>query len=121
MMRTIRQELGVHIFTVELEVLSTAAAVTTVPLLQTIGNVDVLASTETVDFEFHISNEEVYVGRCHWFSMHAKAEGLVKDDENCVKRLKVREYNLINSLYWCNKTGLQSLLDMLRCRSNGVD
>jgi hypothetical protein len=51
-MRTIRQELGVHIFTVELEVLSTAAAVTTVPLLQTICNVDVLASTELLTSSF---------------------------------------------------------------------
>jgi hypothetical protein len=100
MMRTIRQELGVHIFTVELEVLSAAAAVTTVPLLQMICNVDVLASTASIDYEFHISNEEVYVGRYHWFSMQAKTEALVKDNENCVKRLKVREYGLINSLHW---------------------
>ncbi|KAI9157894.1 Highly reducing polyketide synthase gloL [Paramyrothecium foliicola] len=99
-MRTLRQELGVQVFTIEVDVLNVTTAALVVPLLRDIANFDILSAPETVDYEFYLSEDGVNVGRYHWFSMSAEIQAPVQDQGKSIKRLKVGEYGLLSSLHW---------------------
>ncbi|KAK5987019.1 Highly reducing polyketide synthase gloL [Cladobotryum mycophilum] len=98
--RNVRLELGLHLFTVELDVLDSTVASLTASIIQRGLYATSLSAIETIDYEFSVFDNAVHVGRYHWLPIVSELEPLLENSEDSIKRLVIGRYGLISSLHW---------------------
>ncbi|KAK5991611.1 Highly reducing polyketide synthase gloL [Cladobotryum mycophilum] len=96
--RTVRKELSLDFWTVELETLDAAAAECTAALYQRFHNRHSLPQDRNIDYEFAVYDGTVNVGRHHWLNTSLELEGQVRELDP--KLLTISRFGMIDSLHW---------------------
>ncbi|KAF7551441.1 hypothetical protein G7Z17_g5025 [Cylindrodendrum hubeiense] len=94
--RTIRVELSMDFWTVELDTFDTSTADTIASIARKFRRRSL--TNHVMDKEYSLSDGIVYVGRYHWTSLHTELESRPQDDDP--KQLVVGQAGLIDSLHW---------------------
>ncbi|KAH8678404.1 putative polyketide synthase [Xylariales sp. PMI_506] len=103
--RTIRKELGIDIWTVELQTLDETEITLTSAIIRSFRSR--AQTTRKLDCEYIIRDGVVHVGRYHWISVPRELEAPLQDSDP--KRLRIGQFGLIDSLHWTQEQSLTTL------------
>ncbi|KAK2601916.1 hypothetical protein QQS21_004507 [Conoideocrella luteorostrata] len=97
LMRTVRVELGIDLWTAELDHLDSPALLATVAIYQKFHNRGRNGIDRKVDVEYAVQDGVTYIGRYHWTSINKE---LVSQSSHDPKQLIIDKFGLIDSTNW---------------------
>ncbi|KAF7553842.1 hypothetical protein G7Z17_g3332 [Cylindrodendrum hubeiense] len=107
LMRTIRIELGVDFWTVELQALDLATVAKTAAICQKFRNRPRLDSK--LDAEYSVHSDTVRIGRYHWIPTSRELESHLGTHDP--KQMMIGQYGLIDSLHWVQQESVDLRAD----------